>query len=477
MRVLHVAAELFPYVKVGGLGDVLSSLPPALRRLGLDVRVLLPAYPSLVQALPRGREVAAFPDLMGSGSARVFESRTPEGVPLYLLESPFFDRPGNPYEERGDSHLRFAAFSWVAAALARQGDGQGWCPQVLHLHDWQVALAPAFLEAHGGPRPATVITVHNLAYQGIYDASLLDAMWLPRGLFHMHGVEYHGRISFLKAGLQLSDRITTVSPTYAREIQTPAFGEGLDPLLAYRARDVRGILNGIDEGVWHPARDPHLAVHYGAARPSGKRICKNLLQREAGLDEAPDRPLFSVVSRFAPQKGLDLVLENVNHLLGRGAQLLVLGSGDPALEAGFQAASERHPGALALRIGFDEGFSHRVMAGSDALLVPSRFEPCGLTQMYAMAYGALPVVRWTGGLADTVTDACQGEEATGFVFREPTGLALGHCLDRALDLWAADPKRWQAMARRGMKRDQGWQQSARAYEVLYLELAGAPARD
>lgn len=468
MRVLHAATECFPYVKVGGLGDVMGSLPAALRSEGVDARLLLPGYRGVVQALPGGEVVRGYADLLGGGPAQVRRVQGDRGVPLYLLECGFFDRPGGPYEDPGDSHLRFAAFSRVAADLARQED---WRPDILHVHDWQAALAVAHLAGELGDRPGTVLTVHNLAYQGIFDAEQLAPMGVSQDLFHMHGVECHGRINCLKGGLQLADRITTVSPTYAREIQAPAFGEGLEELLRHRAGALTGILNGIDRQVWDPARDPHLPAHFSVHRPSGRKICKNHLQREMGLDEAPERPLFGVVSRFTSQKGLDLVLENVGHLVGAGAQLAVLGSGDPVLEAGFQAAAASFPGQVALGRGYDEPLSRRIMAGADVILVPSRFEPCGLTQMYAMAYGALPLVRFTGGLADSVVDAAH-PDGTGFHFGEANGWVLGEALNRVLRCWHQEPRLWKAMQGRGMRLDQGWARSARAYLDVYAQLVG-----
>lgn len=475
MRILQVAAELFPYVKVGGLADVMGALPQALMAEGADVRLLLPAYPALREGLetlvPAG-DLGAFGE---SGGARLLQGRTGAGIPLYLLDLPsLFDRPGGPYAEQGDSHLRFGALSWAAARLGRHGDAKGWRPQVLQAHDWQAGLAPAYLALEGGPRPATVMTIHNLAYQGRYPAAVLPELGLPVSAFHLHGLEFHGDLGFLKAGLVYADRLTTVSPTYAREIQTPELGEGLQGLLAHRAEDLAGILNGVDPDLWHPSRSPHLPMHFAATRPSGKKVCKNHLQRELGLRESPAAPLFGIVSRFAVQKGLDLALENVDHLVAQGAQLAVLGSGDPALEAAFRAAAARHPGAVGLRIGYDEGLSHRIIAGSDALLVPSRHEPCGLTQLYALAFGTLPVVRRTGGLADTVVDGtpeAQAEgRATGFVFDAPNGWALGEALNRACGLYRDHPAAWTRMQRTAMAQDFSWRASARQHMELFRAL-------
>jgi starch synthase len=474
MRVLHAAAELYPWVKVGGLGDVIAALPPAQRAVGVKARMLLPGYPALKAAFPEAEPAGAVEDLLGTGPARFLLARTSEDVPLYLLDSSLFDRPGGPYEETGDSFLRFGGLSYAAASLARQGDRHGWRPDVLHCHDWQTGLAPAYLALGGGERPATVMTVHNLAYQGIYGREVMEKLWLPPAAFQVAGVEFYGDVSFLKGGLHFADRISTVSPTYAREIQTPALGEGLDGLLAYRSRDLVGILNGVDGRVWNPATSPHVPVHFDATRRSGRMVCKNLLQREFRLSEEPHAPLFAVVSRLATQKGLDLVLANVEHLVSLGAQLALLGAGDPQLEQGFLAAAHQHRSRIGVKVGYDEALAHRIMAGADALLVPSRFEPCGLTQLYALKYGALPVVRRTGGLADTVVDArpetLADGTATGFSFDPVDGWVLGETLARACELYYRHPKDWSRMQHSAMRQDFSWRASARQYQELYREL-------
>lgn len=477
MRVLHVAAELYPWVKVGGLGDVMGALPEAQRAHGLKTRMLLPAYPSLMKAFPEAQPAGGLEDLLGSGPARFLLARTPAGVPIYLLDAPsLFDRPGGPYDEIGDSGLRFGALSFAGAWLARHGDAHGWRPRILHCHDWQTALAPAYLSLWGGDRPATVMTVHNLAFQGIYGREMLERLGLPPEAFRMEGLEYYGNLSFLKGGLHFADRITTVSPTYAREIQEPLFGAGLEGLLAYRRRDLVGILNGVDGRVWNPATSPHLGLHFDAHHPSGKKVCKNLLQQELHLPEDPHAPLFTVVSRLAMQKGLDLVLANVEHLVSQGAQLALLGAGDPLLEEGFKRAAHRHPDRVAVRIGYDEALAHRFMAGADALMVPSRFEPCGLTQLYALKYGALPIVRRTGGLADTVVDTnaetLADGTATGFAFDEVDATALEEALTRACTLYAQHPKEWSRLQQHAMQQDFSWRAAARRYAELYEALAG-----
>ena len=478
MRVLHVAAEIYPWVKVGGLGDVLGALPKAQREIGVRARLLLPAYPALKKAFPDAQPVGALENLLGSGPARFLLALTPEGVPIYLLDAPtLFDRPGGPYEETGDSYVRFGALSFGAAWLAKHGDAHGWRPRILHCHDWQTALAPVYLAMWGGDRPATVMTIHNLAYQGIYNKDILEKLELPPEAFQMAGVEYHGDLSFLKGGLHFADRISTVSPTYAQEIQGKAFGEGLEGLLAYRRHDLVGILNGVDGRVWNPSCSPHVPEHFDAIHRSGKKVCKNLLQRELHLSEDAHAPLCVVVSRLAIQKGLDLVLANVEHLLSQGAQLALLGSGDPLMEHEFKAAARRHRGRVAVRIGYDEALAHRLLAGADILLVPSRFEPCGLTQLYALKYGAVPVVRRTGGLADTVVDTTvetlAAGTATGFAFDHVDGWALGEAISRACELYHRQSKDWAQVQKNGMKQDFSWRASARLYGKLYQELLGA----
>jgi starch synthase len=469
LKILFVASELFPYVKVGGLGDVMAALPRALRALGADVRLFLPAYPALRAAVEITGVAAVFPNLMGQGPARVLKAQVPD-LPLYLLDQPaFFDRPGNPYGHPEDLAQRFAALSWAAAHLGRAGDADGWRPQILHGHDWPTGLMPAYVAYGDGPRPGTVMTIHNIAYPGRFPAGLLGDLGLPPESFTLEGVEFLGDIGFLKAGLRLADRLSTVSPSYALEIQQPD-GHGLHGLLSHRRNDLVGILNGVDHGVWNPAKDPHLASHFDLKHPARRGPNRPDFQRRMGLQEDPDAPLFAAVSRMDPLKGLDLLLENVDHLLARGAQLAIIGSGDPQLEAAFQLAAQHHPGRVAVFLGYDEPLAHRAFAAADVLLVPSRQEPCGLTQLYAQAYGALPLVRRTGGLADTVVgvsvETLANGTATGFQFEAANGWALGEAINQALALFA-DPPAWRQVQRRAMLADFGWAAPAQAYLRLY----------
>lgn len=476
MRVLFAGAELFPHVKVGGLADVMAALPRVLNMLEADARLMLPAYPALMSGLPLGREVWSVPDLMNAGPARILLSETPVGVPIYLLDAPrFFDRPGGPYDEWGDSYRKFAAFSWAVAHLGRHGDREGWKPQVVHCHDWQVGLAPAYLALEGPGRPGTVITIHNIAYQGLYPPSTLTEMWLPPHAYQIDGVEFYGHISFLKAGLFYADKITTVSPTYAKEIQEPSGGYGLDGLLSFRFMDVVGILNGVDDNVWNPHTSPHLPRNYDVRSLSRKAECKAALQQTMGLEVNPSKPLFGVVSRLAEIKGLDMVLANIENLVHLGAQLAVLGTGDPWLQEGFLGAAKHHGGNVSTRIGYDESLAHLFYAGSDVILVPSRSEPCGLTQLYALKHGALPLVRRTGGLADTVVDTrpdtMAAGTATGFVFQDASSWALGEAMQRACHLYQTNPASWAKIQRKAMRSSFSWVDSAKHYLKLYREVA------
>ena len=472
MDILFVASELFPYVKVGGLGDVMAALPRALRSQGADVRMLLPAYPALLAGVELKGVAADFPDLMGGGPARMLRAET-SGLPLYLLDQPaFFNRPGSPYDHPEDSARRFAGLAWAAAHLGRAGDGQGWRPQVLHGHDWPTGLMPAYV-AHGeGPRPATVMTIHNIAFQGRFAAQVMDDLWLPGPAFFPGAADLHGDISFLEVGLRLADRITTVSPTYAREIRQDG-GHGLEGLLARRNGSLLGIRNGVDKGVWDPAKDPHLLSRYDLEHLARRGPNRPEFQRRMGLQEAADAPLFVAVSRLDPLKGLDLVLENVDHLVSRGAQLAVIGTGDFQEQEAFLRAARRHPGRVATFIGYEEALAHQAFAAADVLLVPSRQEPCGLTQLYAQAYGAVPLVRRTGGLADTVVgvspETLADGTATGIQFDEANGWALGGAINYALELFR-DAASWQRIQRRGMAAEFGWEGPARAYLDLYSSM-------
>lgn len=481
MRVLHVVSELYPLVKTGGLADVAAALPPALVAAGaaegrdIEVRVLLPGYPSVMSA--GGAALPAIfgdADLFGGGPATLrYGVLDGVGVGCYVLDSPgLYDRPGNPYvgpdrRDWPDNHRRFAALGWAGARLG-QGADDAWRPAILHGHDWQAGLMPAFA-AFGGPvRPSTVLTIHNIAYQGWFPAAARAELGLPAEEFAIAGFEYFGGVGFLKAGLWFADKITTVSRTYALEIQTAEHGSALEGLLAGRAGDLVGIVNGIDDAVWDPGHDPLVPVPYGPDDLSGKQAAKAALQRRAGLPEDPSRPLFAVISRLTWHKGLDLLLTAIPDLVKGGGSIVVLGSGEEALEAGYRNLAAAFPSAVAVEIGYDEALSHLIQAGADVLCVPSRAEPCGLTQMYALRYGTLPLVRRTGGLADTVVDASM-PDGTGFVFDEPTVADLVEAIGRALALWQ-EPERWGVLQQRAMAQDNGWGRAARDYLAFYDSL-------
>ena len=481
LQVLHVAAELFPWVKTGGLGDVMAALPPALAEVGVAARLLVPGFPALLDALP-STEVTRLRSPFALERTRLCLARLPgSNLACYLVDHPaFYDRPGGPYSapdggEWGDNFRRFALLGWAAAAVAGGAD-PGWRPDILHGHDWHAGLAPAYVRAAGLAVP-TVFTVHNLAYQGYFGGDIFGQLALPGDFFSIDGVEFFGGVSFMKAGLYYADRLTTVSPTYAREIQTSEFGMNLEGLLRSRDGALRGILNGVDPEIWSPAKDAALPRGYDRdTAADGKAAAKAAVQRRFGLAEDPSAPLFGAVTRLTWQKGFDLVLEALGGLGSLGAQMALLGSGESGLEWGFGAAAVASDGRFGVTVGYDEALSHLIVAGADAVLVPSRFEPCGLTQLYALRYGALPVVRRTGGLADTVVDAnvmtLADGTATGFVFEDGTVPALVSALQRAVSLYR-DRAAWQQMMRQAMTRDFSWDAAARQYAALYRELVPA----
>lgn len=470
IRVLSIASECAPLVKTGGLADVAGALPAALAAEGVWMRTLLPGYPAVTAALQDGAEVAAFHDLFGA-PARVLAGQA-AGLDLLVIDAPhLFARSGNPYlgpdgRDWPDNPERFAALSWIGAHLGVHG-AQGWQPQVLHGHDWQAGFVTEYLRQMGGG-PATMLTIHNIAFTGATDAGRMHSLRLDPGRYTIDGYEFYGGISALKAGLMGADALTTVSPTYAEELMTPEFGMGLDGVMRYRRESLTGILNGIDTDAWNPATDPAIQP-YGD--PAGKAPNKAALRAEMGLPDA-DGPLCVIVSRMTHQKGLDLVLAALPVLLDHGGQLAVLGSGDPALEYAFRQAAGQNP-HVAVRIGYDEGLSHRLIAGADAILVPSRFEPCGLTQMYGLRYGAVPVVGLTGGLADTVINASPAAlargVATGLQFSPVTADALQGALTRLCQLYR-DRDSWSRIQDNAMAHPVGWDQSARAYAALYARL-------
>lgn len=472
MKVLFVAAECVPFVKTGGLADVVSSLPKALKGLGADVRILLPGYQALQPLIKKGREVARYGDLMG-GPVRIVLVKS-KGLTLLLIDAPhLYDRPGNPYVQSDgtdwpDNHLRFGALCRVGADIARFGV-DGWLPGAVHCHDWHAGLTPAYL-APFDETPPTMMSIHNILYQGLFSASVRGDLGLPEEGFSTEGYEYYGKVGFLKAGLAYADRVTTVSPTYAKELLTPEFGFGLEGMLAHRGSSFIGILNGIDTETWDPVTDKLIAGNYRVPNKKVRAVNRRTLEQRFGLGKEQGSPLFCVISRLTPQKGLDLLLEALPALLQAGGRLAVLGTGDAKLENAFRAAASDNPGRVATIIGYDEALAHLMHAGSDAIVVPSRFEPCGLTQLCGLRYGCVPVTSVTGGLADTVIDADRGPNSgTGFTFQPTTAERLEDALLRAVECHR-DTQRWRQIMARGMRKQVGWDTQARTYLDIYKKM-------
>ena len=485
IRALHVASEVFPLLKTGGLGDVIGALPAALLRRGVDARVLLPGFPEIRGGIDAPRRLLTFGPVFGASIVTLCAGRLPGSeVRAYVIDAPFlYARSGNPYvgpdgRPWPDNHLRFALLGWIAAHLAGGELDPRWQPHIVHGHDWHAGLAPVYLAMHPASPARSVFTIHNLAFQGLFALDSCGALGLPRDSLTPAGLEFHGHLSFMKGGLMYSNRLTTVSPGYAREIRTAEYGFGLEGVLGTRAGVLTGILNGVDYEIWNPETDLAIPERFDSGSLSGKVVCKRALRHELGLEPADGRPLFVVVSRLTAQKGLDLLLACLPTLVRQGAQLALLGSGDSELERGFQKAAERNPGALAVRIGFDETLSHRLVAAGDVIVVPSRFEPCGLTQLYGLRYGTLPLVHRVGGLADTVIDATednlQSGTATGFVFEPAQAAALSTAISRVIALYG-EPVRWRRIMMAAMARDYSWSSSADHYETLYRQLIQQPS--
>ncbi|MDZ7804545.1 glycogen synthase GlgA [Thiohalophilus sp.] len=481
-QILYCSSEAYPLIKTGGLGDVAGSLPRALQQLGHEVRLLLPAYRDLVNNLPQRPRQRGQWQIDGQ-PVTLWQTTLPGSrVKTWLVDCPeYFDRPGNPYHDADgepwpDNAQRFALFDKVAALLASDQLGLEWQPDIAHGNDWQCGLLPVYLNEFDR-RPATVFTIHNLAYQGLFDRATFDQLGLPESLWHFSALEYHDQLAFIKGGLVYADHLTTVSPTYAREIQTPAFGQGMEGLLAHRAADLSGILNGIDTRVWNPGTDRLIVKRYNRQNLSDKQINKQALQAQFDLPQDNDRLLMGMVTRLAEQKGIDLVLDSLPDLVKLPVQLVILGSGDKDYEQRLQQAVRQYPRQLGLTLGYDESLAHRIEAGADLFVMPSRFEPCGLNQLYSQRYGTLPLVTPVGGLADTVVDTpldttgktLQETGASGFVMSEVSQMALEAALHRAVQLYAR-PALWQQVQRVAMGRDFSWQRSAGRYVQLYEQL-------
>jgi starch synthase len=483
MKVLFVSSEVAPIIKTGGLADVSAALPVALRELGADIRILVPGYPQVLQALPKlqlsfdldkfsGSILKSFP------ASRLLRTKLSSGVPIYVLDCPeLFQRGGGPYlDEQGldwaDNAQRFGLFSCVAALLGSADSPISWKPNIVHCNDWQSGLTPVYLQYMRKPA-RTVMTIHNLAFQGNFPQETVPEMGLPWECYKPEGVEFYGKLSFLKAGLYYADHITTVSPTYAKEIQTESLGFGMQGLLAHRSNNLSGILNGIDTVEWDPATDRYLAQTYDEKSLSRKAANKQELQQRLNLKLDAKIPLFGLVSRFAHQKGLDVVLAAAEEIIKLPAQLVIVGSGDAEMQRIALALMHRHPGKIAVYVGFDESLAHQVEAGADIFLMPSRFEPCGLNQLYSQRYATPPLVHATGGLVDTVID-CNDESfangsASGFVFSKMTEASFLMTISRAVNVYK-EPKRWKALQLNCMRKDFSWRVSASAYFDIYSKL-------
>ncbi len=480
LRVLFVVSEVHPLIKTGGLGDVAGSLPQALAKLGCDVRILLPAYPACVERAGVLNSVASLSIPGSVDQVTLLAGRLPgTRVKIWLVDyPPAFNRTGNPYLDADgrpwdDNAERYALLARVAVALAQKRTPLDWQPEVVHCHDWQTGLVPALL-AQEVQRPASVFTIHNLAYQGLFPHATFVHLGLPPAWWAFDALEFHGQLSFIKGGLVYADKLTSVSPTYTGEIQTPEFGCGLDGLLRHRSADLIGILNGIDEGIWNPAKDPHLAARYSPHRLAAKAENKQSLQRTFGLPVAADIPLVGMVGRLVEQKGIDLVMLCLPTLMQRPVQIVVLGSGEARYERALQAFAAQHAGKIQVRIGYDEALAHQIEGGADMFLMPSRFEPCGLNQLYSLRYGTVPIVRRVGGLADTVVDASASSlaagNATGIAFDGDKAIDLLTALDRALTLYETKTA-WMQLVQTGMAQNFSWDASARHYLDIYNSLA------
>ena len=475
-KILFVTSEAHPLIKTGGLADVSGSLPKALAELAQDVRLIMPNY----QAIKTYGDVRFLCSLrVDNREVNLLETQMPDSqVTVWLVDYPeFFNRPGNPYldgqgEPWPDNANRFALFCRIAVEVAMNRAYLDWQPDIVHCNDWQSGLVPALLslETH---RPASVFTIHNMAYQGLFPAESTMGLDLPGQLWTPEGLEFHNMLSFIKGGLVYADHITTVSPTYALEIQTPTFGYGLEGLLRHRKDALSGIINGIDLEVWNPETDPFIAKHYRAALLSEKPFNKSELQRRFALPVNGHVPLFGLIGRLVEQKGIDLIIDCLPDLMSMPMQFVLLGAGDKAYEQRLQNLAHVYPDKMSVTLGYDESLAHLIEAGSDVFLMPSRFEPCGLNQMYSQRYGTLPIVRKTGGLADTVVDALPetiaNKTATGFVFNEASASPLLEAVKRAMMLYS-DQKTWAKIQTNAMNKDFSWRHSAEQYLMLYRSL-------
>jgi starch synthase len=475
LSVLFVTPECTPLIKTGGLGDVSAALPAALRSLGVDARVLLPGYPQVLAASPDATELARVAVL--DYGVRLLDTQLPNGVPVVIADCPkLYAREGGPYQsDEGtdweDNAARFGVLSKLAAILGSNESPFDWLPDVIHCNDWPAALTPVYLRHLGEPHAATVITIHNLAFQGVFERAELADLRLPAAAMGPDQLEYWGKVSFLKGALTCADAITTVSATYAREIQTEALGMGLDGVLRARFRDLYGITNGIDTAEWDPLNDPHLSSPYGPLTLDKKYPNKLALKRRVGLAGSNEKPLLGMVSRLTHQKGVDLLVGATPALIAMGAQVVVVGVGERELANALKVPQTRYHDDFVVVNEFDESLAHQVEAGSDMFLMPSRFEPCGMNQMYSQRYGTPPIANATGGLVDTIEDDSRQatDKPTGFLMGDTTAGALELAAHRAVTAWK-DQRRWRSIQLNGMAKDFGWEASAKKYVEVYRKI-------
>lgn len=481
MRILLVTSEAYPLIKTGGLADVSGSLPKALQSLGVDVRILIPAYLNLIEQLRDCRKIATIDHLPHPDHAHLLLGKMPDSdVEVIAIQcKSLYERTGGPYtnsqgQDWADNALRFGVLSKIASILSSEDSPlKDWIPDIVHCNDWQTGLTPTYLHFMPGKKAKTVLSIHNLAFQGCYPENWVEQLQLPKESYNINGAEYYGQLSFLKAGIYFADGLSTVSPTYAKEIQTDGYGFGMQGLLTTRGDEIRGILNGIDDHEWSPAKDAFIPANYNQSRMAGKYKVKQALQKKLALEVRDDVPLIGVVSRLTHQKGLDIFAEICQVLIAEGVQIAILGSGEKALEQKFIALNASYPQQVAVTIGYNEPLSHHMMAGCDMFMMPSRFEPCGLNQMYGLAYGTPPIVSSTGGLADSVCNTTEetlhNNTATGFLIAELNATSLLTTTQRAIALWH-DKSTWKKIQKNGMSKDLSWHSSAKSYLEMFEHL-------
>jgi len=487
LRVLFVSSEVFPLIKTGGLADVSGSLPTALQNIGVDIRILMPGYPAVLDKLTNLQTIATLENLpvINNASLMMGTIEDTQVKVMVIKSADLYEREGGPYSDTNglewlDNPLRFGVLSKVAAILSGSHSPiTDWQPDVVHCNDWQTGLTSAYMKLVEHSQAKSMISLHNMAFQGCYAPGWLSTLALPHTNFAVEGFEYHGQLSFLKAGIFYADTITTVSPSYAKEIQTAEFGFGLEGLLSKRGNEIKGILNGIETDEWNPEVDPHLVQTYSAAKLAGKKLVKRALQKRLGLHVDASAPLLGVVSRLTHQKGLDMLVPIMQSLIDAGCQLALLGSGENALENAFRMLASNNPESASVTIGYNEPLSHQIMAGCDMFVMPSRFEPCGLNQLYGLVYGTPPIVNATGGLADSVVDTniitFKNKTANGFVMSEASSASLLSCIKQALNVFNNDESAWRQIQKNGMSLNLSWDKSALEYLAVY-EVLTKPER-